>query len=128
VGSNPRKVNDSDRNGIRPKLTFEHQQSLPVNQRANSKTRYREYREYKQDKKISVDSPYGKPGQGVLLGHCETVSMGLSHIVTPTVTTSGKTARVLERNEKAKTEYSRIFLDGYRGTYTHLGVCDFVVF
>jgi len=48
----------------------------------NSTTPYREYWEYKQDKKISVDSPYGNlgslPGHGVLLGHCETKEMSLS--------------------------------------------------
>jgi len=51
LGSKPRKVNGGDRKGIRPSFTPELQQSVPVNQRANSPIPYREYRDFKQDKK-----------------------------------------------------------------------------
>ena len=39
MGSNPKKVNDGDKKGIRPQFAPELQQSFPVNQGANSRTR-----------------------------------------------------------------------------------------
>jgi len=47
VDSNTREVTGGDRKGSQLQFSPELQQSLPVNQEANSMTPYREYREYK---------------------------------------------------------------------------------